>query len=114
MIDVSKVRMVGPYMLVEPVVKEVWSKGGIIIPATMWRVWRVGQVANIGSKEFCIVDREKGKKKGFRRPDLKLKDIILFENMALKRMEFNNKPYFRLHWYDAAIKLRSLHDILPM
>ena len=114
MTDINAMRILGPYNLVEPLEKGVTTKMGLILPATMWKHWRIAKVTKLGEKRVCYVKKDDAKQKVYIRPDLRPGDIILIENLSMQRVELNLKPYFLCHYYDAALVLDSMDRILPM
>lgn len=115
----DQIKIVGPFIIVEPVTPEVKTRG-IIFPSTMWRVWRVGRVAKLGEREryTCFRYSKSGKRLGklrtFARPEVDIGDIVLFQKQAPRGFDLGRGKIFFLHYEDVELKVESINTILPM
>jgi co-chaperonin GroES (HSP10) len=117
--------IIGPYIMVEPLVQEVKSKVGLIIPATCWRVWRIGKVVRLGEKSVYwssgggrrnsfgqqVIDVPKGR--NYSRPDVNVGDIVMFQNLAVREVNAGCNRYFLIHYDDAEFRVDSLDSVQP-
>lgn len=116
----DQIKIVGPFIIVEQVTPEVKTKGGIIFPSTLWRIWRVGRVAKLGEKDkyTCFRFSKSGKRLGrlrtFKRPDVEVGDIVLFQKQAPRGYDLGRGNIYFIHYEDVEIKVESENSILPM
>lgn len=116
----ENIKIHGPFIIVEPVTPEVKTKGGIIFPSTLWKIWRVGKVVKLGEKDryTCFRFNRKGKQLGklrtFKRPEVEVGDIVLFQKQAPKGYDLGRGKIFFIHYEDVELKVNSLNTLLPM
>jgi co-chaperonin GroES (HSP10) len=120
-------RIVGPYILIEPISKDVISKGGIILPITSWRFWCIGRVLQLGEKPYIcfkyaqtVYDKEtrmneqKVEQKIYERPDVTIGDLVLFERASVvHECDLENKKCYLVHYYDVACKIENENNVMP-
>jgi len=126
LIVAEMIRIVGPYTMVEPLIKEVKSKVGLIIPSTCWRVWRIGRVVKLGEREVFWAERA-GKRKSynqtvidipkgeyFNRPEVDIGDIVMFQDLSVRPVTAGCNSYFLVHYDDLEMVVDSEDSVVPM
>lgn len=109
---IEEIRLIGPYIAVQPAAPELRRKSGLIIPETSWKFWYIGAVAKRGEKEFAW--GKKGDKRYlFQHPDVQVGDTVMFEKASLKDIILGGKRFYLLHYYDVQLKVDELCQFLP-
>jgi len=120
------IKIIGPYIMIEPIQKEVKTKVGLIIPSTCWRVWRIGRVVRLGGPSVYwsqgggkrnsfgqqVVEVPKGRM--YHCPNVVVGDIVMFQDLAVRSINAGCNEYFLIHYDDVELKMDSMDDLMPM
>lgn len=114
----SLMRIIGPYILIQPLLKDAKTKHGVIMPQTVWRLWRIGEVAQLGERKIYTYERhEPGKKpkmKSYLRPDVKLGDTILVLKNAIRNVRLGVSNLYFVHYDDCECTLTDPETFMPI
>lgn len=105
-------KIIGPHVMVEPIDKDVYSKGGIIMPATMWRLWRTAKIVQMPERREIPIIKD-GKHRILVCPDVKIGDIVYFIKNATRKVEFGANRYYLVHWGDLEFSTTEDTAIMP-
>lgn len=114
----SMLRIIGPFILIMPSLKDGVTKNGVIMPVTMWRLWRIGEVSALGEKEIFKCDRREPGKNGsktraYGRPDVKIGDTVLVLKNAIRHVRMGCENYYFVHYNDVECVVEKPEHFMP-
>jgi co-chaperonin GroES (HSP10) len=127
MTEFDSLKILGPFIIIEPISKNITRNSGIIIPESTWKYWYIGRVIKPGDIEYKAVttietkfdrgsriNRDHKIVRVYSRPDVKVGDIVLIEKQSMIfQYPLYGKNYYFVNYGDVALVLDSDNIITP-